>query len=525
VNTIGPLDRAREATGLQSVADMVRRHWLMVVGIVAACVVVGVVHYKTATKSYSATASVAFQTGTLTESALQIASAGSAEPQRQADTEMLIAHSPEVASRAAKVLRISDSPGSLLGLVKVEAVPNADVLNVTAAASSPAFSAALANAFADQYIAFRAASQLAGIEKAENAIQAQIAALPVGSSERPALQQALQRLMELRAVAGSGANIIGRATPPSEPAGMRLSTTALISVVIGLAIAFALLFLVEMLDRRLKSIEEIEFEYRLPALVAIPNSPGMSEKAQERRGALEPYRILRSALDLAAVTKPLNTLLVTSAVTGEGKTTVAVDLGHAIALTGRDVVLVELDLRRPSFATHMDLDGKRGVTTALTGGDVSRLLVRPLSDLSNFSVLPAGGIPPNPSELLGSEQIREILSDLAAVHDMVIVDSPPLNPVADSQVLLDNPAIHGVLIVARADLTTRTEARRARAILDFHMVDPVGVVVTGLRNAGSYGYQLYGADESATTRALTPKATGTESPRRRRRVAKSSVRN
>jgi capsular exopolysaccharide synthesis family protein len=456
-----------------------------------------VVHHERAAKSYTATASVTFQNGTLSESALQVTPTGSSEPQREADTETLIAHSPEVASAVRKQLHLSTEAGELLNQVKVETAANADVLNIVASTGDPRYSARLANAFAEQYIAFRTTSQLAGIESAQRTLQSQIAALPADSPERAALQQSLQRLSELRAVAGGGASIIGLATPPSEPSGMSLGTTVIISIIIGLAIAFLLVFLLESLDRRLKSIEEFELEYKLPVLVGIEQSSFGPRSAEERGDALEPYRILRSALDFAAVTRPLDTLLLTSAVSSEGKTTVAVDLAHAIALSGRRVALVEFDLRLPTFARHFDLDTDRGFTTVFSGDHtISNLMVQPFADLSNLSVLPAGQLPPNPSELLGSPVVTETLSELSRSHDIVIIDAPPLNPVADAQVLLNNSAIQAVLVVARVDLTTREQVRRARAILDRHMAEPIGIVVTGLREAGRYGYGRYGVPES-----------------------------
>jgi polysaccharide biosynthesis transport protein len=273
----------------------------------------------------------------------------------------------------------------------------------------------------------------------------------------------------------------------------------LISIIIGLAISFLLIFLLESLDRRLKSIEEFEFEYKLPALVGIEQSSFGLRSAEARGEALEPYRILRSALDFAAVTRPLDTLLLTSAVSSEGKTTVAIDLAHAIALSGRRVALVEFDLRLPTFARHFNLDTDRGFTTLFSGDHtIPDLMVRPFPDLSNLSVLPAGQLPPNPSELLGSPVVAETLSELSSSNDIVIVDAPPLNPVADAQVLLNNSAIQAVLVVGRVDLATREQVRRARAIIDRHMAEPVGIVVTGLREAGRYGYGRYGVPESKT---------------------------
>lgn len=488
------LERARDGDSVAGAMAALRRRWLILVVAVVASVGVMVVSHVHKTKSYAATASVAFQAGTLSDSALQVAPSSSSEPQREADTEVLIAHSPEVARAVLRQLHLQGEPSELLKEVKVEAAPNADVLNIVATTGDPRSAVRLANAFAEEYIAFRADSQLAGIETAQAKLQQQLAALPAGSPERATLEQSLQRLSATRAVAGGGANVIGRASLPTSPTGIGLSSSVAIGLLIGLAIGFALIFLLESLDRRIKSIEELEREYRLSALAAVPQSAFRMRRAAQRTDTLEPYRILRSALDFAAVARALDTVMITSAVSGEGKTTVAVDLAHAVALTGRRTVLVELDLRRPTFSEHFDLDPDRGLTTALTGAaPVAELLIEPLPEVPDLLVLPSGRIPHNPAELLGSPRLDEIISELAAGESMVIVDAPPLNPVADAQVLLNDHAINAALIVGRVDRTTRDQVRRARAILDRHIVEPVGIVVTGIRDGGRYGYGSYGA--------------------------------
>jgi tyrosine-protein kinase len=483
-------ERAGESNSISNALAVLRHRWLIVGSVVLACVAVAVVQHGRSAKLYTATANVTFQSSTLSDAALQVASSGGSEPQREANTEMTIAHSPEVAAGVRSQLHVAAEPSELLKQVKVEAAPNADVLNIIASTSDPRYSARLANAFAEQYIAFKAKSQLAGIATAERKLQEQLAGLPVGSPERTAVQQSLQRIGELRAVAGGGASIIGLATK-GKLSGTSLSTTIVIGLAIGLAIAFSIVFLLESLDRRIKSIEEFEREYRLPALAAVPQSAFRIHSAASRN-ELEPYRILRSALDFAAVTRQLDTLLVTSASSGEGKTTVAVDLAHAVALAGRRVVLVELDLRRPTFSEHFGFDTRSGLTTALArNAPLAELLIEPFPDLPNFSVLPAGRVPHNPSELLGSPGIAEIISELTAGESMVIIDAPPLNPVADAQVLLNNSAIHGTILIARLGHATRDQVRRARMILNRHIVEPVGIVVTGLLDADRYGYGFY----------------------------------
>jgi capsular exopolysaccharide synthesis family protein len=488
-------ERARSGENLFSALAAVRRRWLTVLGIMVVCVGAMAISHERKAKSYSATASVSFQSGTLSESALQVSAQGSGEPQREADTEVLVAHSPEVARAVSQQLHIPGGEAALLGDVKVEAAPNANVLNIIATTSNRRDAARLANAFAQQYIAFRAQSQLLGIRVAQTKLQQQIEALPATAPERVSLEQSMQRLGALRAVAGGGATVIGLAVPPSGPTGSGLVTSVVIGVLIGLALAFTVVFLLETLDRRVKSIEEFEREYRLPVLTAIPQSSFRSRNAGQRTEVLEPYRILRSALDFVAVTRPLETLLVTSAISGEGKTTVAIDLAHTMALTGRRTVLIELDLRRPTFAEHFELDATKGLTTVLTGGgSLSELVVEPLPDVPNLSVLPAGRLPHNPSELLGSSRIAEIISELSADASIVILDAPPLNPVADAQVLLGGQKIDAAILVGRLDRTKRDEVRRARSILDRHIVEPVGIVVTGLRETSPYGYNYYRGD-------------------------------
>jgi succinoglycan biosynthesis transport protein ExoP len=487
------LERAREAEGVTAMLAMLRRRWLIAAGVLVACLVVAVYHQRTTPKVYKATASVAFQSGTLSDSALQVTSTGSSEPQREADTEVLIAHSPEVALGVQKQLHSQLSVEELLNDVQVEAAPSADILDIVASTGDPTQAAQLANAFAEHYIDFRATSEIEGINGVADKLEQQLSALPAGvSPERTTLEQSLQRLSALRAVAGGGANIIGRATVPGEPSGTRLSSTILLGLIAGIALAFTCVLIVEALDRRIKTLEECEAAYKLSALTSIPQSAFHASRPEVRQEALESYRILRSALDFAAVTRRLDTLLITSAIAGEGKTTAAIELSRVIALAGRRVTLIELDLRRPTFHQHFNLDPNGGLTTALTESTpVADLLEEPIAELPELSVLPAGRLPHNPSELLGSPGMVRIISELAQRGDILIIDAPPLNPVADTQVLLNNPAIHATLVVARLNHVKRDQVRRATGILARHQIEPVGLVVTGASDQGLYGYGAY----------------------------------
>jgi capsular exopolysaccharide synthesis family protein len=485
----------RDADSIVTALKVLRRRWLVLLCAVLAIVVAAIAYRALSSDRYEASASVVFGTPSLSDAALQI-DRGGADPERDAATNVLIARSPEVADAVRKQLGLSESTSTLLDQIDVAAEDNANVLRVTADAADPKRAAELANAFAGQYIEFKARAEVQSIEAAESDLKRQLDALPAGSQERENLQQSLERLATLRSVATGGARVIGTATPPSQPSALGLTPLLVLAIIIGLGVGLTAVFVIESTDRRVKSFEDLEREYGLPALVGVPQSAFSFTLARDRGEGLEPFRILRSQLEFSRVSRELDVVMVTSAVPGEGKTTVAVDLSQAIALSGRQVVLVELDLRRPTFGHHFEIDTRQGVTTALTHREpVASLLQEPVPALPNLLVLPSGRLPPNPSELLGSPALTELLEEVAASGAMVIVDAPPLLPVADAQVLLNQTAIDASLIVARVGSTTRDQARRARAILDRHLLRPLGLVVTGVREAEGYGYSSYSAQE------------------------------
>jgi capsular exopolysaccharide synthesis family protein len=475
----------QERETLAHALEVIRRRWVIVAAAVLACIAAALVQSAASEDVYEASARVVFGSPTLSDAALQV-DRSVADPEREAATNVLIASSEKVAAAVRGQLGSSTSESELLDAITVEAEENADVLLITASSPSPDTAAQIANAFADQYIAFKARSDVQNIKTAEDDLRRQLEALPRNAPERATLQEPLQRLASLRAVATGDARVIGRASPPAAPAGLGVLPLVVLAGIVGLAMGLAAIFLLESMDTRLNHLEEFEHEYRLPALVGIPD---VASRGEEH---LEPYRILRSAVDFARVSRELDVLMVTSAIPGEGKTTVAVNLARAIALTGRAVVLVELDLRRPTFGEHLDIDPRRGVTSALTHEAAAADLVQtPIADRPNLFVLPAGRLPPNPSELLGSPAMEELLRVLTADETLVVVDAPPLLPVADAQVLLNQAVVDSSLIVTRAGMTMRDEVRRTRAILDRHVRSPLGLVVTGVDAAEAYGYEAY----------------------------------
>ncbi|MCC6498516.1 MAG: polysaccharide biosynthesis tyrosine autokinase [Propionibacteriaceae bacterium] len=204
----------------------------------------------------------------------------------------------------------------------------------------------------------------------------------------------------------------------------------------------------------------------------------------------EAYRRLRTNLQFLQLEEGRSSIVVTSSVAGEGKTTTAINLATALGDAGQSVLLIEADLRRPSFASYLNLDDSAGLTDVIIGRATLPEVVQPLGR-GNLHVLLSGRIPPNPSELLGSKPMEKLLAEATERYDTVIIDSPPLLPVTDSALL--SRFCGGVLLVVGSGEVTRPEL--ATAISSLEAVDAaiLGLVMNRLRASelGHYGYHHY----------------------------------
>ncbi|WP_372788658.1 polysaccharide biosynthesis tyrosine autokinase [Paraconexibacter sp.] len=488
----------QEASALVSAARVLRERWWIVAGSVAVCLIISLGLSLTATKEYSATSRLLVGQATTDLTALiDSGSVRTLDPQRVQGTALKLVTSTEVAGRVKEQLKLPDDADSLAAQVSPEAEADTDLISVTATDPDPERARALANAFANEYVAYRTAADRQRLAEGERLLTRQIASLSADDvTQRAQLSQALQKITALRVVSTGDAEVVDRALLPGTPTSPKPRRDAILGLMFGLAIGIGITFMIDLFDRRVKSIEDFEDLYGFRALTSIPLRPRDPTTQRDRQAALEPFRILRNGLGLLGGPGEVRVVLVSSAVPAEGKSTVAAGLARAIALSGQSVALVEVDLRRPTFHQQFDLGGDtRGLTSALVGGIPVRDLLRPvLPGLRTLQVLPSGPLPPNSAELLRSPEMGALLSELAAEVDVVILDAPPLLPVADSQVLLDHPQVDACLIVARAYQTTRDEARRTRAVLDRHRLRNLGLVVNGIRGLDS-GYDYYGSSE------------------------------
>jgi succinoglycan biosynthesis transport protein ExoP len=492
-----------EPSSLVAAVRVLRERWWLIAGAFLVCILASLFLSKTATTQYEASSQLLIgQQGNLGSVINPNApQQTSNDPQRDQGTALLLVTSPTVAERVKTALKEQAPAGDLSSAVVASVEPDANLITVTATDPDPARAQRLANAFSEQYAAYRKETARAAVIEGEARLRSQRDQLtPENVSQRETINAALQNIIAIGAVTQGDAQVISRAGLPSSPSSPRTKRDLLLAAVLGLVIGVGLAFLLDLFDRRLKATEDFEQIFGVRALATIPQQQ-LPTTERERAAALEPFRILNNGLGFLAVEEPVRVLLVTSAVPGEGKSTVASGLARAAAMSGQRVVLVEADLRRPTFHLTFDLKGnRRGLSAALVGGaEADELLLDDVSGIPGLALLPAGAIPPNPAELLRSKQMIAVLQRLTAVADLVVLDAPPLLPVADSQVLLDNPLVDATLVVGRAYRSKRDEARRTRVILDRHRETNLGLVVNGMK-ANDAAYQYYGPIEAPKRR-------------------------
>jgi succinoglycan biosynthesis transport protein ExoP len=270
------------------------------------------------------------------------------------------------------------------------------------------------------------------------------------------------------AEANSGATVtvISPAMRPSVPIQPRTTRNTLFAVAVGAMLGIGLAFLLEYLDDTVKSPDDLQIAgLTVVGVVQRVNpqgkngAPHVFAMSQSRSLAVEAYRTLRTNLQFSSLDRPLRSLVVTSAVATEGKTTTASNLAVVMAQAGKRVVLVDADLRRPSAHKLFGLPNGTGLTIALVEDPSALNGILQGTDVENLRVLSAGPVPPNPQELLGSQRMEELLHKLEEVADIVILDTPPTLVVADANVLAARA--DGVLLVVNTGHTRRAAVQRA----------------------------------------------------------------
>jgi polysaccharide biosynthesis transport protein len=497
-----PEDRTSIPTdvpGLVQAMRVLRERWWIVLICAVVSLGVALLYLERQPKRYTATAKLQFTASSIPSQVAGVPQNQSVDPEGEKATNLQLVTATPVAALVVKALKLSMTPATLLEEVTASNPNNDYIVNVAVADQSPKQAAAVANEFARQYVVYSQQQNEAQLIKGEQLINQKLNQLPTSDiADRANLRALDQKLLLLQAVQSGNAKVVGTAGVPSSPSSPKTKSTAVIALVVGLLLGAGLSFMLNVIDRRIKSLEEFEELYKLPAVASVPRLPRRMRSDREHDLALEPFRILRNSLALVG-RDAVKAVLVTSAVASEGKTTVALGLARASALSGQDVILVDADLRRPNLGSRLGMAGAslQGLTSSLLHGeDPLDLLSAPIQGVDRLKVLTSGPVPVHPSVILRSEQLADVFARLASYADLLVIDSAPLLPVVDTRTLLDDVHLDVCLIVARVGTTTRDQARRVRSVLDRRRLPGVGLVVNELSEIGGSDY--YYDDRSAT---------------------------
>src|ERR1017187_835820 len=339
-------------------------------------------------------------------------------------------------------------------------------------------------------------------------------------ANRQLYQDLLQRLKEAGVSAGlrsSNIRVVDVARTPTNPIKPNVPRNIELGLILGLACGIGLAFTLESLDTSIRTMEEVNSISTLPALGTIPlqfassgslrkrlttvsvetdksESPILVTHARPRSEAAEAYRSLRTSILLSSFGAPPKVILVTSALPQEGKTTISANSALVLAQRGDRVFLIDADLRRPGIDKLFGFRSRGGLSTLISGGDKAEDVVVPFTQVPNLWILPAGPIPPQPVELLGSTVMKDHIRRWRDEFDHIIIDTPPCLSVTDAVVL--SPEADRVILVARAGKTTKPALGRACGLLLHVNARVMGIVLNALDiRAGTGYYYTYGGPD------------------------------
>lgn len=348
------------------------------------------------------------------------------------------------------------------------------------------------------------------------------------TTDQQYLNTLMQRRREVTATGsdkGNDVSISNYSRLPHGPVGPQRMRNIVIAFILALTSGIGLAFLLDFLDDTIKSVDDVDRYIHLPALALIPaaaserprlrgapvpatpnNTTALAMVGDVRSPIAEAYRHLRTSLLLSSAGTPPKTILVTSSQPSEGKTTTAINTAFMLAQTGAQILIIDCDLRRPRLHAQFNLSNARGLTNCLSGdADDVDSVIQSYEKQPNLKVLPSGPIPPNPAELLGSDEMRRLLTKLGERFTHIIVDSPPAISFTDASIL--STFVDGVILVVHGGRSSRAVVRRAKQQLLDVGAHIFGVVLNNVKieshdyyyagYAGYYKSGYYAAEEDA----------------------------
>ncbi|WP_172599473.1 polysaccharide biosynthesis tyrosine autokinase [Acidipropionibacterium jensenii] len=452
---------------MRDYARVLRAHWAGVLGIflLGLAIAAGVTVLQP--KEYTATTS-GIVTATSDSSDTGMSLAGSSLAQSKVKSYVDMGSWRTVAEYAIGKLKLHDSPEALVGRVTVTNPVNTTILQVSAKAPTPYAARDLAQAWLQGLVRQVAQVETSGGGKAS-----------------------------VKVIAGDSARLPGSPSSPS------WNVNLLVGAAVGLIVGAAYALIRDRSDQRIRSTTDVQrvtgqaVVGALPVEASIAKNPRLlpvdGSNDEELTILAEAFRSLRTNLQYMSVDDPPRSIVVTSPAPGDGKSFTAANLAVALSATGQDVILIDGDLRRPRIADLFGIVGDVGLSDVLAGRASYDDVVQSISGTTTLHVLASGAIPPNPSEILGSAKLRDLIKILSR-RSMVIVDAPPLLAVTDAAIL--STRTDGTLVVVRTGSTTREMLGLAMGALAAVKGKVLGIILNRVPTKGSgkiyYGYRYTG---------------------------------
>ncbi|WP_161958375.1 polysaccharide biosynthesis tyrosine autokinase [Ornithinimicrobium cavernae] len=440
-----------------------RRNWRLVLSTLLLVVAVSAIITASATRQYQAETEL-FVSTSGADSVADLAQGGSFT-QRQVTTYADLVSTPLVLEPVISDLGLDYSTRGLARHISASVPPNTVLIRVTVTDENPSQAAEIANAISTQF-----AETIQSLERVDS------------SGDTPVK-----------------ATVVRPATIPQTPASPDPVRNIAIATVLGLLLGSGLAMLRDLSDKRVRGESDISAITDEPIIGAVTfdadaTTHPLVVELDPRSMRSESFRSLRTNLIYLDPDNRPRVLLTTSSVMGEGKSTTATNLALTIAETGSTVCLIEGDLRRPRVMTYMGLENAVGLTEILVGRAEVEDVMQPY--VTNMRVIGCGQIPPNPSELLGSNAMKQLIERLSNEFDYVIIDGPPLMAVTDSAIL--STIADGTIVVVGTGIVDRDELQRTLVDLDRVGGKVVGLVANRLPVKGPDAYrQAYGAYQDA----------------------------
>lgn len=439
---------------LRDYLSILRRRWISVTVVALATLALAAGFTLVQTPQYTATTRLFF--GVQGSETVTDLAQGSTFTEKQMASYAEVATSPLVLDRVVDQLSLPTGGADLADQVSAVAPPNTVILDVSATDPDPTRASLIANAVADQLA--KVATDL--------------------SPERPDGSEAVRT------------TILARASTPLAPSSPSIPRNLAVGVLLGLLLGAGVALLRQTLDTKIRSERDVRGLTESAVLGVVPFDAGapthpvvMHDDPLSARS--EAVRRLRTNLQFVEVADNAKSIVISSSIPGEGKTTTAINLAVSLADAGQRVILVDADLRRPSIAEYLNLEGGAGLTTVLIGRAEVAEVVQPWQQTS-LDILPAGQVPPNPSELLGSKAMASLLAELSRSYDIVLMDSPPLLPVTDAAVL--SRLAGGTLVVVGVDRIHRPQLHEALDSLTTVGAHVLGLVLNKMARRDTTAY-------------------------------------